>query len=140
MIRPAGYFNVKARRLQAVASGLDIGAYRALPLNESRANLLSLHGVGPETADSILLYALEMPTFVVDTYTKRIFSRLGLIEPDDKYEDVRRMFMDTLSEDVRLYNEYHALIVRHAKEHCRVTPICGGCVLAGICKAVRKKR
>ncbi len=133
LIRPAGYFNVKTKRLQAVANGLDPNVIKRMPVEEVRKKLLDLHGVGPETADSILLYAFDKATFVVDAYTKRIFSRLGIVEPNADYETVRAMFQRELPVDVKLYNEYHALIVRHAKEHCRVRPQCAGCVLKNEC-------
>ena len=134
LIRPAGYYNVKAKRLQAVAMGLDPKEIREIPFEEARAKLLALHGVGPETADSILLYAFGKATFVVDAYTKRILFRLGIIDSGADYESVRSLFQDALPHDVPLYNEYHALIVRHAKEHCRVKPLCEDCALRNGCR------
>jgi len=102
-------------------------------LEESRQFLLSISGIGPETADSILLYAYKFPTFVIDAFTKRIFCRLKIFPGDIKYEEMRLMFLSNLPDDVQLFNEYHALIVRHAKEHCRVKPICTECILTEIC-------
>ena len=94
---------------------------------------MEVKGVGPETADSILLYAGDIPTFVIDAYTKRIFSRLGLCAEDIFYGELRKIFMDNIPSDYQLYNEYHALIVRLAKEHCRKKPICQGCPLSSLC-------
>ena len=139
-IRPAGYFNVKARRLKnfvrffVEGMNSDWRALRSIPVEEAREKVLSVNGVGPETADSILLYAFDRPTFVVDAYTKRIFHRYGVIESEASYDQVRLLFMDRLTEDVRLYNEYHALIVRLAKEHCRARPVCAGCPLKDSCR------
>ena len=133
--RPAGYYNLKARR---VKNFLDFFAARfensmenmALEeLEHLRAELLGLHGIGPETADSILLYALHKPTFVVDAYTFRILSRHGLVTEPCGYEELRQFFMDRLPVEVPLYQEFHALLVRLAKEFCRPQPQCAGCPL-----------
>jgi endonuclease-3 related protein len=94
-----------------------------------------VHGIGPETADDILLYAFHRPVFVIDAYTRRIFHRLGFIHGTEDYETLRRLFEDTLGPDVALYNEYHALIVRHGKDICRARPKCALCCLARICPA-----
>jgi endonuclease-3 related protein len=91
-------------------------------------------GVGRETADSILLYAGHKPTFVVDAYTIRLFSRLGLVAERARYEEVRTLFMENLPGDAALFNEYHALIVQHGKEHCRSRPRCPGCSLHLLCR------
>ncbi len=145
LIRPAGYFNVKARRLKNFVKFFieDMNsswkALRVMPFDELRQKLLAVNGVGPETADSILLYALDRPTFVVDAYTKRIFSRYGLIDGSADYGQIQRLFMDHLPADVKLFNEYHALIVRLAKEHCRSRPICAGCPLQKRCTTGRLK-
>jgi endonuclease-3 related protein len=137
LIRPAGYFNVKARRLQSFCRFLleqgGEGALAGRPTSELRHQLLRVHGVGPETADDMLLYAFERPVFVIDAYTRRIFARLGLIAGDESYEGLRAGFETALGPDAPLYNEYHALIVRHAKEDCRKRPWCGGCRLHGLC-------
>jgi endonuclease III related protein len=112
LIKPSGYFNQKAERLVLLAKWfLNL---RGVPL---RDELLKLKGVGPETADSILLYAFKMPEFVVDSYTRRIFLNLGLININDKYEIVKDFFMTNLDFDYKLFNEYHALIVEHAKRY-----------------------
>jgi endonuclease-3 related protein len=141
LIRPAGYFNVKARRLQALCAFLrDEGVLDApghlaasAPLPALRAKLLAVHGVGEETADSILLYALNLPSFVVDAYTRRLFARLGLLGGREPYGEIQARFQAHLPADVALYNEYHALIVRAGKDICRPRPHCGCCPLAGIC-------
>lgn len=125
LIRPSGYYKQKAMKLRILA-GFDG--------EMSRENLLSLWGIGKETADSILLYAGNKAYFVVDAYTKRIFSRLGLVEPGSGYEEVRRFFEGRLPRDPRLYKEFHALIVRMAKEHCRVKPLCTGCPMKRFCR------
>lgn len=141
LIRPAGFFNVKTARLKALCRflaerGVD-DAPEALAdqgtTAELRRDLLAVHGVGEETADSILLYALGLPSFVVDAYTRRIFGRLGLLHGDESYRDIQHRFESHLAKDVRLYNEYHALIVQLAKLHCRPRPRCAGCPLHSIC-------
>lgn len=140
-IRPAGYYNVKARRLRALCVFLRQQgvadrpeALRDLaPLPELRRLLLAVHGVGEETADSILLYALHLPVFVVDAYTRRIFSRLGLITGDESYSHIQQSFQEHLAADVALFNEYHALIVHLGKTVCRPRPRCGECPLSAIC-------
>ncbi|NEX20091.1 endonuclease III domain-containing protein [Thiorhodococcus mannitoliphagus] len=138
-LRPAGYFNVKARRLSAfcqhyVASG-GFEALSALETAALRRSLLDVNGVGPETADDMLLYAFERPVFVVDAYTRRIFSRLGLLDGDEVYEAIRKHFESALGPDVPLFNEYHALVVRHGKEVCKTRPNCAECVLRSRCPA-----
>lgn len=136
LIRPAGYFNVKAKRLHNLlrwfqnASAFSFSGLDTLSMEELRTELLSVNGIGQETADSILLYAFERPSFVVDTYTRRIFNRHSLVEEDIYYEDLRDFFMDVLPQDVALYNEYHASIVRVAKEWClKKAPQCDSCPL-----------
>jgi endonuclease-3 related protein len=139
LIRPVGYFNVKARRLQSFCRFLrDRGGEErlgALATGELRRRLLEVHGVGPETADDMLLYAFDRPVFVIDAYTRRVFLRLGLISGAETYEQLRHSFEASLGPDTRLYNEYHALIVRHAKRSCRTKPDCDGCVLRDLCPA-----
>jgi endonuclease-3 related protein len=97
-----------------------------------RHDLLALRGIGPETADCVLLYVLERPVFVVDTYTRRILSRHGLCDPHAGYEDLRHLFESELKPDPPLFNEYHALLVTCAKTHCRPKPACESCPLAGL--------
>ncbi|MBN2465241.1 endonuclease III domain-containing protein [candidate division WOR-3 bacterium] len=134
LIRSAGFYNIKAARLAAFLGWLKstggFAGLRRIPTAELRAQLLACHGIGPETADSILLYALSRPVFVVDTYTRRILSRYGLIVGDEHYDTLRAMFESTLPRSTRLYNEYHALLVRLAKTNCRSQPSCDSCPLA----------
>jgi len=136
-LRPSGYFNVKAVRLQHLCRWyLEAGghaALRGLSTPVLRQALLDVHGVGPETADDILLYAFDRPVFVIDAYTRRLFARLGLCSGDEPYEELRAMLEGALLPDVALYNEYHALIVRHAKAVCRVRALCIDCVLNSSC-------
>ncbi|NPV80502.1 MAG: endonuclease III domain-containing protein [Firmicutes bacterium] len=140
LIRPSGYYNAKARKLKAFCSFLaeayqgSLEAMCARPLDEVRAELLNVYGIGRETADSILLYACGLPTFVVDAYTRRIFERLGLIGPRRGYEEIRRFFMDRLPASVPLFNEYHALLVALGKDICLLRkPRCESCPLNSIC-------
>ncbi len=120
LIKPSGFFNVKARRLKNLCDWLQaqggLAALSKWDTNELRQALLDIHGIGPETADDILLYAFERPVFVIDAYTRRLLKKLGLIEGNEDYEALRRMFESRLPAEHALYNEYHALIVRHAKE------------------------
>ncbi len=139
LIRPSGFFRQKAQRLQLFACYLRDNYQTSLekmlqqPLDPLRQELLALKGIGPETADSILLYAGKHLSFVVDAYTGRLFSRLGLLCGTEKYQQIRKFFMLHLPEDVALYNEYHALIVIQCKEHCRKRPCCAGCPLESDC-------
>ena len=144
LIRPSGYFNIKARRLKSFISFLfenfegDLSRMFALELSSLRHKLLEVKGIGPETADSILLYAGNYPVFVVDAYTKRIFSRIRLIHEEHTYHQVQEFFMERLETDRQLFNEYHALIVRHAKDYCRTKPLCDGCPLIDLpCRFAR---
>jgi len=141
LIVSSGYFNIKARRLKALCQWLadknEIDQLKQLPLKELRKELLGVHGIGPETADDILLYALDKPVFVIDAYTRRLFSRLGLIQHDDDYENLRRGFEQALDESVELYNQYHALIVVHAKGICQKQPQCEKCCLAEDCIGIQ---
>jgi endonuclease-3 related protein len=135
LIRPAGYFNVKARRLQnlvgAIASDWDGDLERmfAAPTEELRAWLLRVNGVGKETADSILCYAGGHPVFVVDAYTRRVLSRHGLIPEEIGYDALQDYCVRRLPEDVAVYNQFHAEIVYVAKDYCRRRPLCRGCPL-----------
>jgi endonuclease III related protein len=136
-LRPLGYFNVKARRLRSfceefIAAGGHDGL-AALDTPALRHRLLAIPGVGPETADDILLYVFERPVFVVDAYTRRVFTRLGQLHGREDYETIRAAFERALGPDIPLYNAYHALIVRHGKEVCRKTPRCPGCCLRPHC-------
>lgn len=137
-IRPAGYFNVKARRLKAFIHFLindyhgSMGRMKNENLDTLRTKLLNVHGIGPETADSILLYALDNPVFVIDAYTKRALSRHSVINHDESYERIQDLFHETLKRDTELFNEYHALFVRLGKTYCRKKPLCDGCPLEGM--------
>lgn len=138
-IRPAGYYRIKAIRLKNFFDFFNreyegqIEKIEKQPLESIRPQLLSVKGIGPETADSILLYALGMPTFVVDAYTHRIFSRHRLIDEEFGYEELQAYFMDRLPSDPQLYNEYHALLVRLGKEFCKKkNPRCEECPLNGM--------
>ncbi|HHH39839.1 MAG TPA: endonuclease [Sedimenticola sp.] len=137
LIRPAGYYNVKAARLGNLCRFIDQqggeAALEAMPTERLRPALLAVNGVGPETADDILLYAFERPVFVIDSYTRRIFSRLGMIAGDEPYEVLRLGFQAALGPETALYNEYHGLIVSHAKRACAKRPACGDCCLGGDC-------
>lgn len=135
LIRPCGYFRLKARRLvnlltvvKQVGNG-DLGAFFSLPTENLREVLLSVSGIGPETADSILLYAAGRPVFVVDAYTRRVLQRHGFIPENATYHEVQSLFMENLPKDPSLFNEYHALFVALGKTHCRPKPKCIGCPL-----------
>jgi endonuclease-3 related protein len=127
IIRSSGYYNQKADRLKQICRFYKKAEHRnALP---EREELLAVRGIGPETADSMLLYAYQVPVFVIDAYTKRMFTRIGVARDGISYEELQKLFMQNLPPDHRLFNEYHALIVRHGKEMCRKKPLCTGCVL-----------
>ena len=136
LIIPAGYFNVKARRLMAFIDFLwaefqgSLEIMFSLDLASLRPDLLTVSGIGHETADSILLYAGGYPIFVIDAYTKRIFSRHHLGPEDTGYHELQQYFMERLSPDTKLFNEYHALLVRLGKEYCRKEPCCSDCPLS----------
>jgi len=141
LIRPAGYFNVKARRLKALCQFLlEQGVANAperlseqAPLAELRRRLLAVHGVGEETADSILLYALDLPSFVVDAYTRRSFTRLGIMTGEESYTSIQSRFHAALPTDCRLFNAFHALLVALGKHYCRPKPRCAACPLLALC-------
>lgn len=140
LIRASGYFNVKARRVKAFLRFLGreydgrVEAMASEDPRRLRAKLLGVDGIGPETADSIVLYAVGRPLFVVDAYTRRVFSRLGYLRGDESYDEIQRFFMQRLPEDVPLYNDYHAQIVRLGKEVCRTRPRCAVCPLLPRCE------
>ncbi len=140
LIRPSGFYNTKALRLKSLVRWLeeycggDVGELSAVSTAELRRQLLSIYGIGPETADSILLYAAGKPVFVIDTYSRRILDRIGLAPAGNGYGACQSLFMDNLTADVGLFNEYHALLVRLAKEVCRKKPRCGKCCLNSICQ------
>ncbi|HEX9125572.1 MAG TPA: endonuclease III domain-containing protein [Methylomirabilota bacterium] len=135
LIRPAGTWRLKARRLRALAvfflerAGGRLDRLRGAPLEALRVQLLAVPGVGPETADAILLYALDRPVFVADAYTRRVLSRHRMVPADIGYEALRRYLETHLPGDSALFNELHALLVAVAKSHCRARPRCEGCPL-----------
>jgi len=139
LVRPAGFFRQKAERLKLFVEHLfrccdgDLSTLLAGEPGEVRDELLTLKGIGQETADSILLYAGDHPSFVVDAYTRRLFSRLGLLRGDEAYEAIRALFMTHLPHETDLFNEYHALIVEECKTFCRKKPLCAPCPLLSIC-------
>jgi endonuclease-3 related protein len=140
-IRPSGYFRQKAERLRGFCRfiadeyGRDMAGMEQVGTTELRETLLSLSGIGPETVDSMLLYALNKPVFVVDAYTVRLFSRLGLCGERANYDDVQALFMGNLAPDVKMFNEYHALIVNHSKRICtKRNPGCENCTLYEMCE------
>jgi len=140
VIRPSGYFNSKARKLKAVAEHLaiysdDTDCWRLREAKELRAELLSVYGIGPETADDIVLYVADLPSFVMDTYTVRLVDRIGIAPKRKRYEDYQALFEDNLISNAPLFNEYHALLDAHAKDICRKrNPVCTECVLRDMCK------
>jgi len=140
LLTPAGYFNVKATRLRNFCEWYNqnggLRTLQQLPTVDLRKHLLSVNGVGPETADDMLLYAFNRPVFVIDAYTRRLFRRLGMIQGDETYEDLRALFERRLfrvSDKLAVFNEYHALIVHHAKYFCRSKPLCDDCCLRARC-------
>jgi endonuclease-3 related protein len=134
-IRPAGYFNVKAERLKNLINFIvdrydgDLSILLKDETHNLREGLLSVKGVGPETADSIILYAADRPIFVIDAYTHRILKRHDMSEEQSTYQELQELFMDNLPEDPSLFNEFHALIVRTGKDYCRRKPLCEPCPL-----------
>lgn len=136
LIKPAGYYNIKARRLNSFLKFFLAnyqGSIKRMSLEDTqqlRRNLLSVNGIGPETADSILLYALNKPVFVVDAYTRRIFFRHRFIKDNEDYKKIQTLFMRNLKNNIKLFNEYHALLVRLGKEFClKNNPRCKICPL-----------
>ena len=135
LIRPAGYYNIKAKRLKNFVNWLfhkydgQLTNLEDLNTDQLRAELLAVKGIGPETADSILLYAFNREIFVIDAYTARIACRHGLIQPDADYEQLQELFQSNLPQDSQLFNEYHALLVRLGKEFCRPKAKCTACPL-----------
>lgn len=138
LIRPSGYFNIKAARLKSFTEWLyknyegSIDKMCAEPTGKLRKKLLDINGIGPETADSIILYAAKRPVFVVDSYTKRILMRHKIVSKDASYEDIQKSFSKNLTPNVKYFNEYHALLVRLAKTFCRKLPQCKKCPLSGL--------
>ena len=142
LIRSSGTHGVKARRLKALARWLleqgGVAKARRLETEALRQSLLAVHGIGPETADCILLYVFKRPVFVADAYARRFLSRFGFALGADSYEPVRRDVQSTAGMDASTYNEFHALIVRHSKELCRAKPLCERCSLKRSCEYARR--
>ena len=134
-IRPSGYYNLKAKRLKNLVMAIgrndeDLEPFFADRPDELREKLLAIKGIGPETADSIILYAAEKPVFVIDAYTHRILLRHDLIWEESDYHEMQELFISVLPEDIAIYNEYHALLVRLGKDYClKRNPRCQGCPL-----------
>ena len=138
LIHPSLYFNAKAKKLKALTEWLgryndDLSRLDSHPTTELREELLNLYGVGPETADAITLYVFKRSVFVIDAYTRRLFTRLGIRPPADTYDAWQALFMDNLPFDVGLFAEYHALIVQHGKDKCRKSADCNRCGLGDEC-------
>ena len=143
LIRPTGFYRAKTAKLKAFCTMLrteyddDLSRLLALPMEDLRLVLLSVYGIGDETADAILLYAAGKPSFVIDAYTRRVLTRLGWIEGRESYQQLRKAFTKALPMDVETFAEYHALIVRHGKIHCRSRPRCKTCPLANTCETAK---
>ena len=139
LVHPCGYYNAKALKLKSFVFWLgnhyddDLDRLFANNTDDLRQQLLSIHGIGQETADSILLYAANKPIFVIDAYTRRIINRIGLAPEKDSYGAYQAFFMENLPPDTQLFNEYHALLVCLAKSACRRRPLCSQCCLSDMC-------
>lgn len=144
LIRPAGFYRRKSACIKAIASWLaQQGGIENLKRQNRasiRKGLLNIPGIGPETADAILLYALEKCSFVVDAYTQRILGRLGLLGSGSTYSQARQFLVSNIEKEISLYQEYHALLVAHAKAHCRNTPMCDGCPIIDVCRYYQEKK
>ena len=140
LIRPSGYYNAKTRKLKLFVHWLgecyddNLDRLFANDTEHLRQQLLSIHGIGQETADSIILYAANKPVFVIDAYTRRIIGRIGLAPDSESYIAYQHLFMSNLTTDIQLFNEYHALLVRLAKNACRIRPLCPQCCLNDLCQ------
>ncbi len=136
LIKPSGFFRLKAQRLKNLLHFIEreyqgqFKKMQAQPLGDLRNQLLTVKGIGLETADSILLYAFGKPTFVIDAYTRRFMSRHQMVPADIAYAPLQKIFLSHLNPDVQTFNEYHALIVQLGKSYCRSKPLCEGCPLA----------
>ncbi len=142
-LRPSGYFNIKADRLKQFCGWyVEMGGYERLKFHSTqglRHRLLTVKGIGPETADDILLYAFDRAVFVIDAYTRRLLSRLGWIKGDEPYDTLRLGIERALGRNVKQYNEFHALIVKHAKDLCQPKPLCRGCALNAWCMGANRE-
>ena len=141
-IRSTGYYNQKAKRLKELASWFresyagDIANASDISTRDLRVELLTLNGVGPETADSILLYSFDRLVFVVDAYTNRILSRMGIIKAKCSYDSLQELFMKNIPKDLKIYQDFHAQIVMLCKEYCRKTPKCTLCIFTSTCPKI----
>ena len=139
LIKPSGYFNQKSKKIKAFLNFIndelkgDIIKIKNYTTEKARNILLSVWGIGRETADSILLYAYDKPIFVTDAYTRRIFSRVSLIKGELEYDLIQKMFHENLPQDSNIYKEYHALIVAFAKDTCKKEPSCDKCCIRNLC-------
>ncbi|MBN1377072.1 endonuclease [Candidatus Woesearchaeota archaeon] len=141
LIKSSGYFNQKAKKLKNICLFLKenpVNELERLKITDLRKKLININGIGKETADSIILYAFNKPIFVIDAYTKRLFSRSGLCRKDVSYDELQELFHSNLEKNAELFNEYHALIVEHCKEFCRKKPLCKECFLKEICRYTKK--
>ncbi|MBT3233700.1 MAG: endonuclease III domain-containing protein [Calditrichaeota bacterium] len=140
LIKPSGYFNQKSKRLQIIAKWVmnrcqgDLSMLESVTTPDLRNELLGVIGIGPETADCILLYGFNRLVFVVDTYTKRSMNRIGICNEDISYGELQNLFVQNLDDDIDLYNDFHAQIVALGKYHCKPRPLCENCPLSEICK------
>jgi len=144
LLRPSGTYRQKAARLRDLmgaveSTGGSLEAFLNLPTGELRERLLAIKGIGPETADSIILYAAGKPVFVVDAYTRRVLARLG-VDTVGSYDEVALWFTEGLPEEAPLFNNYHAALVELGKAFCRSEPVCGGCPLLSMCPTGRTRR
>jgi endonuclease-3 related protein len=145
LIRPCGAFRVKSRRIKAFIFHIydkymgDLDNFLSRDILNLRKELLSIHGIGNETADAIILYASGKPSFVIDSYTRRILSRLKLTPTNNSYRSYQDLFQENLPLDQSLYSEYHALLVSLAKDVCHKTPVCDRCCLANMCPTGSKR-
>ncbi|MCH8061252.1 MAG: endonuclease [Chloroflexi bacterium] len=144
LLYPSGYYNSKAKKLKSLAQFIgdrfsdSVERLKEKDVLMLREELLGIHGVGRETADAILLYAVGKARFVVDNYTKRILSRIGAIEKDASYSSIQRLFEENLAPEIEKYSEYHALLVRHGNSVCTTKPTCDRCCLADLCETGRR--
>ena len=143
IIKPSGYYNQKAIKLKTFARHIiknhngNVRNFLGKNVNALRRELLSLHGIGPETADSIILYAAVRPVFVIDAYTKRIFSRIGIAKENSTYNELQQLFTKSLKKNTAMFNQYHALIVELGKNICKKKPICNKCPVKAKCSYYR---
>ncbi len=143
LIRPTGYYNQKAKKIKNFlrwfkAYNFSFDSLRDIELPALRKELLSINGIGPETADSILLYAILKKIFVIDAYTRRIFHRVGVLTDNETYPEVQEIFHHGFKGNIQDYNEYHALIVKHGKDVCKKKPLCNDCCISAYCKGCSK--